>query len=457
MSRTKKVDATQGALIPLIISFVIPLILMTLIQKLFNAVDIAVLGKMADTTAVAAVGATGTITALIVDSFFGISTGAKIVFSRAVGKNDREELQKTMDTSIVIASVLGIVIAVLGLLLSPTLLRLVDCPAECFDGAVLYTRIYLLASPVNLIYNFGAALLTSWGDTRRPLYYAIVAGLANVVLNVILCLILPQKVMAVAIATAASQLICAVLVIHRLRHMEGEVKLKLRAISPHASTTKRIFYLGIPVMLVNLIYPLANLQIAAAINSYGVAAVAGNSASATVEQMLGACRLSFGNASATFIGQNLGANKPDRVRDSLLHILWIGAALTLLCGTLLVLAAPMWLKLFLGNDTVAIEYALTRTRIMLQFQFISTIVAVLSQALHAFGYPIFGTLNSIVWILGFRTFWMTFIYPRVLTYQNLIQCFVVAWICTLVCYVIILSVIFRRYRRKYEADLASVS
>lgn len=453
MSRTKKVDATQGSLIPLIISFVLPLILMTLIQKLFNAVDIAVLGSMADTAAVAAVGATGTIISLIVDSFFGISTGAKIVFSRAVGKNDPAELQKTMDTSITIASVLGIVIAALGLILSPMLLRLVDCPAECFEGAVLYTRIYLLASPVNLIYNFGAALLTSWGDTRRPLYFAIVAGVANVVLNVILCLILPQKVMAVAMATVAAQAIGAFLVILRLCRMEGEVKLSFRTICPHLSAAKQIFRLGIPVMLVNLIYPLANLQIAAAINSYGVAAVAGNSASATVEQILGACRVSFGNASATFIGQNIGAKKPDRVRDSFLHILWIGMALTLCFGTLLVLSAPLWLRLFLEGDAVAMEYAMTRVRIMLQFQFISTAVAVFSQALHSFGYPIFGTLNAVVWILGFRTFWMNVIYPRVLTYQNLILCFVVAWLCTLVCYAAILSIIYRRYRRGLGAEL----
>ena len=452
MSRAKKVDATQGPLIPLIISFVLPLILMTLIQKLFNAVDIAVLGSMADTAAVAAVGATGTIISLIVDSFFGISTGAKIVFSRAVGKNDPAELQKTMDTSIVIASVLGIVIAALGLLLSPMLLRMVDCPAECFDGAVLYTRIYLLASPVNLIYNFGAALLTSWGDTRRPLYFAIVAGLANVVLNVILCLILPQKVMAVAIATVAAQAIGAFLVIMRLCRMEGEVKLNFRTIRPRLTAAKQIFRLGIPVMLVNLIYPLANLQIASAINSYGVAAVAGNSASGTVEQMLGACRVSFGSASATFIGQNIGAKNPDRVRNSFLHILWIGVSLTLICGTLLRLTAPMWLKLFL-DDPVAIEYAMIRTRIMLQFQFISTTVSVFTQAVQAFGYPIFGTLNSVVWILGFRTFWMNVIYPRVLTYQNLIACFVVAWCCTLVCYVIILSVIYRRYRRGIAIEL----
>ena len=456
MLKAKKINATQGPLIPLIISFVIPLILMTLIQKLFNAVDIAVLGNMADTTAVAAVGATGTIISLIVDSFFGISTGAKIVFSRAVGKNDPKELQRTLDSSIVIASVLGIAIAGLGLILSPALLRLVDCPAECFEGAVLYTRIYLLASPVNLIYNFGAAILTSWGDTRRPLYFAIVAGLANVVLNVILCLILPQKVMAVAIATVASQAICAALVIRQLCRTEGAVKLRLRAIRPHAATTAQIFRLGIPVMLVNLIYPLANLQIAAAINSYGVSAVAGNSASQTVEQMLGACRVSFGNASATFIGQNIGAKKPDRVRDSFLHILWIGVVLTLICGTTLVLSAPMWLRIFLEGDPLAMEYALTRVHIMLQFQFISTAVSVFTQAVQAFGYPIFGTLNSVVWILGFRTFWMNVIYPRILTYQNLVACFVVAWVCTLICYIFILGIIYRRYRRKCAAEALPV-
>jgi len=453
MTRAKKINATQGAMIPLIISFVIPLILMTLIQNLFHAADISVLGNMADTVAVASVGATGTIISLIVDTFFGISTGAKIVFSRAVGKNDPSEMQKTLDTSVILAAILGIVVALIGVILSPSLLRLVDCPAECFEGAVLYTRIYLLASPFNLIYNFGAALLTSWGDTRRPLYYVIAGGLLNVAMNVVLCLILPQKVMAVAIATVLSQALGAVLVIRRLCRTEGAVKLDLRSMHPCKSTVRQILHLGIPVSLVNMIYPLANLQISAAINSYGVAAVAGNSASQTVEQMLGACRLSFGNAAATFIGQNLGANKPDRVRKSFLHILWIGVTVTLIFGTLLKLTAPVWLKFFLENDAEATAYALSRIRILLQFQFISTAVSVLSQTLHAFGYPIFGTLNTVVWILGFRTFWMAFIYPHVMTYANLILCFVVAWCCTLVCYVIILSIIYRRYRRGISAKL----
>lgn len=453
VTKAKTVDATQGAIIPQIITYVIPLILMTLIQKLFHAIDIAVLGSMADTVAVASVGATGTILALIIDSFFGISTGAKIVFSRAVGKHDEQEQQHTLDTSMVLAAVLGIVIAIGGILLAPTMLRLVDCPDDCFTGAVLYMRLYLLVAPATLIYNFGAALLTSWGDTRRPLYYAIAGGILNAALNIILCLLLPQKVMAVAIATACSQVLGAVLVVVRLCHTEGQVRLRPACVRADRNTAGRIFRMGIPVSLVNLIYPLANIQITAAINSYGVAAVAGNSASATVEQMLAACRIAFGNATATFIGQNLGAGKPDRVRRSFLHILWIGTLLTLFSGALLVQLAPLWLRLFLGQDTAAIGYGLTRARILMSCQFISTIVSVLSQTIHSFGYPIFGTLNTVVWILGFRTFWMHVIYPHFLTYGNLIVCFVVAWLCTLVCYAAILAVIFRRYRRGYLAHV----
>jgi Na+-driven multidrug efflux pump len=189
----KKVDATRGAIIPLIISFVIPLILTTLIQQLFNAVDIAVLGNMADTTAVASVGATTTIIHLIVDAFVGISSGAKIVLSRLFGKKDNQELRRTIDTSLIVAFVFGILITLVGFFFAPVFLRLTKCPVDCFEGAMLYIRIYVLAAPAILIYNYGAATLTSSGDSRRPLYYAIISGLLNMVLNIVLCFILTEK------------------------------------------------------------------------------------------------------------------------------------------------------------------------------------------------------------------------------------------------------------------------
>ena len=179
----KKVDATKGPLIPLIITFVIPLVLTTLVQQLFNAVDIAVLGNMADTTAVASVGATTTIIHLIVDAFVGISSGSKIVLSRLFGKNDEQELKRTIDTSLIVAISFGILIAVAGFFIAPMFLGVTKCPEECIDGATLYIRIYVMAAPAILLYNYGAAVLTSSGDSRRPLYYAMASGLLNVILN----------------------------------------------------------------------------------------------------------------------------------------------------------------------------------------------------------------------------------------------------------------------------------
>ena len=230
MFQTKTIDATQGRLVPQIILFVIPLILTTLIQTLFNAVDIAVLGNMADTRAVAAVGATSTIVHLIVDAFVGISSGAKIVLSRLVGKNDEKGLHRTIDTALVLAVGFGVMVSTIGLTTAPFFMQWTKCPSDCFDDAVLYIRIYLAAAPAILLYNYGAAILTSSGDTRRPLHYAVASGFLNVILNILLCWILPQKVAAVAIATAASQIMAATLTMSRLCHLEGVMRVQIKRI-----------------------------------------------------------------------------------------------------------------------------------------------------------------------------------------------------------------------------------
>lgn len=447
MFKPKTIDATRGPIVPQIILFVIPLILTTLIQTLFNAVDIAVLGNMADTRAVAAVGATSTIVHLIVDAFVGISSGAKIVLSRLVGRNDEKELHRTIDTSIVMAVGFGVVVATIGLIFSPTFMRLVACPEECFDEAVLYIRLYLAAAPAILLYNYGSAILTSSGDTQRPLYYAIESGLLNVVLNVILCLILPQKVAAVAIATAASQILAAVLVMIRLCHLEGALRVRILRIRFHFRSFVQLIRFGVPLALNTLVYPLANLQIASAINSHGVACMAGNSATSTVEQMVAAFRNAFGVSTSTFMGQNLGAEKHDRVRKSLWHNLWLVVVINTAVCMVVMLTNQHWLKIFLGDDAAAIRFGIARNNLLMAANIFIAINAVLSHAVQAFGYPIFSTVNAVVWVLGLRAVWMAWIYPMFPTYSCLIQCFAVSWGLTMVCNVVIFSVIYRRYRK----------
>ena len=166
---SKNIDATEGALLPKIVAYVIPLMLSFIVQNLFNAADVAVLGNMADSTAVAAVNATGSIVALIVNAFIGISIGTRIVLARSIGKRDGEQIRSVTDTSLIFALVMGIAISVAGFLLAPWFLHLTGCPDECFDGALIYIRIYVLAAPVILIYNFGSSILTADGDTQRPM------------------------------------------------------------------------------------------------------------------------------------------------------------------------------------------------------------------------------------------------------------------------------------------------
>ncbi len=451
MFRTKTIDATQGPMVPQILLFAFPLILTTLIQTLFNAVDIAVLGNLADTRAVAAVGATSSIIHLIIDAFVGITGGAKIVFARLVGKNDEDGLHKAIDTSVVMAVVFGVAIAAAGVILSPYLLSWIDCPEECIDDAVLYIRIYLCASPAILLYNYGSSVLTSSGDTKRPLYYAIASGLLNVVLNIILCLVLTQKVAAVAIATAASQILAATLVMLRLCRLDGAMRVEIKRIRFHFSSCMLLLRFGLPLSLQTLIYPLANLQIASAINSHGVACMAGNSAAVQAEQMTASFRNAFGAATSTFIGQNLGAGNPDRVKKSL----WYNMGLCFIVNTVVSLTVlftnEYWMQIFIKDDFEAVKYALIRNDMLSAAFIFVTVSAILGNAIQAFGYPVWSTVNSVVWVLVLRAFWMATVYPVYPTYTNLIWCFVVSWGCTTLCNVIIFTVVYIRYKKgKYK-------
>ena len=399
----------------------------------------------------ASVGATGTIIHLIIDTFVGISGGAKIVLSRLFGKNDEQELKRTIDTCLIVALGFGILTAIGGFFIAPLFLDLTNCPQECIEDATLYMRIYIMSAPAILLYNYGAAVLTSSGDSRRPLYYAIASGFSNVVLNILLCLILSKKVVAVAIATAAAQILAATLVILRLRRLEGNLKIHFTKMRFHFLAFIQLMRFGIPLALQRLAYPLANIQIVAAINSYGVICVAGNSAASTMHNLTASFQTAFGTAVSTFVGQNLGAKNPTRVRASLLHNTWMCLVICLPISFLEWLLGPLWLRLFLGQDVAAIEFAMIRIGIINTYIIFALMNNLLGSAIQAFGYPVSSTINAVTWVLGFRFFWMLVIYPHYTSYASLITCFGLSWLLTFVCNILIFYVIYRRYRKgKYK-------
>lgn len=425
--RTGKVDATTGNLWKLIFLYALPLVIGTLIQTFFSAIDLMVLGNMADSTAVASVGATTAIISLVVNSFIGIASGSKIILAHQFGAKNAAQLKRTIDTAILTAIGLGLLIAVLGVPFAPGILHLTNCPPECFEGAVIYIRLYVAAAPAILLYNFGSAVLTASGDSQRPLYYIIISGLTNVILNIILCLILPQKVMAVAIATAASQIVGAFLVIRRLCRTEGETRLVLNSMRFHMQSFGRIMAQGLPMAFSTALYPFSNLQIQSAINTFGVSAISGNSACSTLEGIPGAFCGSINSTTAVFMGQNIGAGKPDRINKSFRYCMTINIMVGLIMGIGMNFIGRFLLGFFLPEDPAAIDYGMIRMFYVSGFYVIACIKGVLAAAVQTFGYASFSAMNSIIGVCAFRLFWMKFIYPHFLTFDCLMACFIVSW------------------------------
>ncbi len=444
--KAKSIDATQGPIISKILLYALPLILSTLIQKLFNAVDIVVLGNMADSIAVAAVGATTSIVSLVVDTFVGLSSGTKIIFARQFGAKDAERIKKTEDTSLILSVGLGIAVAVVGVFFAEAFLVATNCPAECFEGAKLYIQIYSCAAPAVLLYNFGSSVLVASGDTQRPLYYVIAGGLLNAVLNIVLCFVLEQKVIAVAVATAASQILCAFLVIHRLCKIEGFGKLIIKKMRFSLRYLVKILRFGLPLALNHALYPIANLQIQSAINLYGVASTAGNSAGSTLDGIIASFVAPFGTTAATFMGQNFGAKEPERANRSFWHCLWLALAIGGSVGIIFCLfAKPVLLPLVLGGGedvAGAIEYGYWRMIFVAGFYWIASLNNVLSNSIQSYGYSLVTALNSIICVFGFRMVWMWWIYPphaqelNMTSFKWLMACFTVSWALLLVCNVV---------------------
>ncbi len=425
--KSQKIDATKGPLLKMLLLYAIPLILSSLVQTLFNAVDIFVLSAMANSRAIASVGATTTIIHLMVNAFIGIAGGTKILLARYIGAKENDKIRRTVSTSMMLSVILGVIVAVVGFLFAPQMLRLTDCPSECFDGAVLYIRIYIAAAPFILFYNFGASILTASGDTQRPLYYIIAGGALNVILNFILCLILPEKVAAVAIATAASQILSAVLAGIRLSRLKGAVRLTIRHLQWSFEAFGKILRFGIPLFFTHILLPLANLQMQSAINSYGVSAVAGNSASVTLEMITSAFVNGFSMSVTVFVGQNLGAGDLRRAKKAFWHCMWLGVTVGLVIGAFFNLTARFWFGFLLEDDPLAIEFAVQRQYFALIYWLVA-INHVLSNTVQTLGGALFTAINSAVCVFGLRLVWMNFIYPINPSFLGIVNCFIASWI-----------------------------
>ena len=455
MNLSRNKDLTDGAILPLIIQYTIPLILASFIQVLFNAADMAVLRMFASTVAVASVGAIGPVSGLLVNSAIGLSAGTSIILARCIGAKDDRRSSVVVGTSVVIALVVGTVLAVVGYFLAPWLLDVTECVEECYDGAKMYLGVYCLSLPAILLYNFGAAIIRVSGDSKRPLVYMIIAGVVNVVLNYILCVTLEEKVLAVAVATVASQVVGAVLVVIRLLRCEGACRLDLKRIDFSLAEGLKIIKVGLPAAVNSSLYNLANLQVQAAINSFGAAAVAGNIASIQIETVPGSIAGSFQTTALTFMGQNIGAMKPDRVRKSLLYCVLLSVGGCAVLSVSMYLAGNLLLGIFIPQDELAataIAVGFCRMLFVLLPYPMHAAYGLFGAAVQAFGYPNFTSFSSIVTVLVYRVIWMNLIYPHLTTVgdpvvdiRNVYSCFLSSWALTFIVFTVMFVIVYRRY------------
>lgn len=454
--KNRAVNFTEGRLLPTIITYAVPLVLASLIQMLFNVADFSILGNFdtsADSSATGAVGATGALVNLLVSSIVGLSQGTNILLARAVGGKEEDRARQIVGTTMILSVVSSIAVLTFGLISVGWFLRVTGCPANCYDGAITYMRIYFLTTPAIYVYNFGSAIIRVSGDSRSPFNYILISGLLNVILNFILCVVMSDKVAAVALATLVSNVVAAALTVRYLLRMKsGPCGVDLKKIDFSWRELGNIFILGLPTAFTTALYSISDLQMQSAINAFGSSVVAGNSASAKLDGFVNSFTYPLAATVMVFVGQNLGAEQKERVKKSIVICFILSVATAIILGNGALLISDPIIRTLLPNDPLGIEVARVRIEWVLSLYFICAADSILSFTMRAFGYPILPMLNSLVSVILFRAVWMTWIYPvlpvsgnAAVDIMNVYKCYMVSWILSLLVQIILFTVVYRRY------------
>ena len=436
MKRSHEIDMTNGPIFGKILMFSLPLMLTGILQLLFNAADMIVVGKFAGSLALAAVGSTGSLINLLVNVFIGISTGANVLAARYFGSHDRENMQKCVHTSILLSGILGIIVCFIGLVLSEPLLRLMNTDPEVLPLSALYLRIYFLGIPATVVYNFGAAILRAIGDTDRPLRFLFVSGGVNVVLNLITVIPLKMSVAGVAIATAVSQYVAAFLVLYCLMHSEGSYRLYLRELKFHKQMLTQILQIGIPAGLQGTIFSISNVTIQSTINSFGSASMAGNSAASNIDGFIYVAMNSVYHAALCFTSQNIGAKRYDRLNrimySCIFCVLIVGIPLSLLA----IAFTPQLLSLYISNADSNIEAVMAAGIIRMRYvclpYFLCGLMDVGCGLLRGLGKAWTPLIISTLGACVLRVVWVALIFPLNPTLEMLFLSYPISWAATMV-------------------------
>ena len=425
-SRVRDRDMCSGPIFKKIVLFSLPIMAMNILQLLFNAADMIVVGRFSGKEALAAVGSTAALINLIINTFMGLSVGTSVAVAQDYGAGDWKGVHRCVHTSIMISLLGGVGVTVIGLVFCSPMLRLMGTPGDIIDLAKLYMMLYFIGVPANMVYNFAAAVLRAVGDSRHPMYYLIISGFVNVILNLIFVIPLKMSVAGVALATVLSQYLSVVLILICLIKSHDVISLSIRDLGIDKEKLKVIVKIGLPAGLQSALFSVSNILIQTAVNSFGSALVAGNSAAGNIEGFLGTTMNAYYNAAITFAGQNMGAKEYDRIDriagicTLLIFFTWIAL------GSLILIFGRTLLRIY-TDDAHVIDLGMIRMKVMV-YGFLSCgIMNVFPGLTRGMGFSILPMVCTLVGACLMRIVWLATFFTWYHTVFMLFMCYPVTW------------------------------
>lgn len=407
--KSYEMDMCNGPILKKMLIFAIPLMFSSILQLIFNAADVIVVGRFAGDYALAAVGSTGSLSNLFVNFFMGLSIGANVLVARFYGAKKESQLKETVHTAITISLISGVILAIIGVFAAPVILKWMDAPAKVLPLAATYLRVYFLGMPAMMLYNFGAAILRSVGDTKRPLIYLALAGVINVTFNLIFVIAFHWSVFGVALATTISQIISAFLVLRALMKEESCIRVELKCLRIHKDKLIKIVQIGLPAGIQSVLFSFSNVLIQSSINSFGATVVAGNSAAANIEGFVYVAMNAFYQANLSFTSQNYGAGHYSRIDRILIAAQGCVITTGFVLGGITYLLGPHLLSLYTASENVVTEGMIRLGYICLTYA-LCGFMDVTVGSLRGLGRTVFPMIVSLVGSCALRVVWLQTIF-----------------------------------------------
>lgn len=446
--KKQKLDMLNGSIWNKLPVFALPIAATGILEQLFNASDIAIVGNFAQTdktAAVAAVGANSPIIGLILNLFIGIALGANVVIANAIGRDDKQTVQKAVHTSMVVSVIGGVLVAIIGELIAEPLLTVLNVPDDVLELALLYLRIYFLGMPVILLYNFEAAIFRSIGETKMPLIALTLSGILNVLLNLFFVIVLKMSVNGVATATVLANVVSAGILYIKLIKSDKYIKVEFKKLRIDGKVFAKIMQIGLPAGIQSAVFAVANIVIQGAINSLGTTVIAASSAAFNIEIIAYNVMNSFSQACTTFVGQNFGANKIDRCKKTLFLCL-IEDAIASGTAILIVLITGKFLLSIFNNNPEVIEIGYTRLVIIFIAYIFSMLYEVMSGYLRGFGFSLVPAILTTVGVCVLRIIWINTVFPANRTFVTIMTAYPVS-LATTALLIFIALIIYRPSKR----------